>query len=349
MFVACQSPPPGLPPEREPDYYVYHDVLGHIHRPDARREMALPEHPSGHIVMATEHRGFRADAPIAVPRPPDTLRVLLVGDSHIDGVVDNRDNVAALLSARWTARVQERGGTATVEVVNGGTGYWGPIEYRHAMAVWRDLEPQACIVVVFDGNDFLDVLAVDERAGRLALARRPGHFERLEALTDSVGQLVSQQLNQDFVFAFDPLAAKMAVEKSVDALLQARESCAAIGAPLFVALLPSPATIHPLSPEAEAELSHDLAPEDRLSGRHLVPALTAALEAAGVPVLDLWPDLYSASRPPFAPADGAGPPRLFWALDQHLSVAGHRVVADAIDREWGDQLLTPVLASPEGY
>ena len=305
--------------------------------------MALPEHPNGHIVMATEHRGFRADAPIAVPRPPDTLRVLLLGDSHIDGVVDNRDNVAALLSARWTARVQERGGTATVEVVNGGTGYWGPIEYRHAMTVWRDLEPQACVVVVFDGNDFLDVLAFDERAGRLALARRPDHFARLEALTDTVGQLVSQQLNQDFVFAFDPIAAEMSVEKSVEALLQARESCAAIGAPLYVAVLPSPATIHPLSPEAETALAFDLAPEDRLSGRRLVPQLTARLAAADVPVLDLWPALYAAARLPSAPS-----PRLYWALDQHLSVAGHRVVADAIDREWGDLLLAPVLVAPEG-
>ncbi len=343
-LVACRSPAPPAPTEpweREPDYYAPHAVLRHVHQPSARRVTPVPEHPVGSVTFRTNLRGFRSDTEFAVPKPADTFRILVVGDSHIDGVVDNAESFAAVLPG-LLQHVHP-----TVEVINGGTGYWGPTEYGQAFDVWADLTPDLCVVVIYEGNDFLDAMATEERTGQRALKRHPGHFTELEAVYPLAGERVSQQLNQDLLFGHDPTAAQDAVQRTADALVAARDTCQQWSAPLMVLRLPPVGAVHPPSREEALQLSRALTRPLWMSGRTLGDALEAELQtrAPTVAVLDLWQPLFRAARGLTVdsalpsvwdnPGQKTTPEAMFWTTDRHLSVGGHRVLAEALARHLG--------------
>lgn len=339
--------------EREADYYVEHAILGHVHRPLATRTTPVPEHPAGVVTLRTEARGFRADTDVAVDKPASTWRVLLVGDSHTDGVVDNADHLASHLRALLTVAAREAGYDGTIDVVNAATGYWGPAQYGAAFGVWSALSADLCLVVLYEGNDFLDAVAAEERAGRLRVARRPDHFDRLLALQDQVGERVSQQLNQDLLFDTDPTAARAALDHTATALARAHRTCAAQAAPLVVARLPPSGAIHPLSPAEAAHVADRLGPIALGSGRTLGGQLTDTLahSAEGAVVIDLWDDLFRAARglpvpadlddPWAAPGRKSAPTRMYWSHDHHLSAAGHATAARTLARAIADHGLLP--------
>lgn len=334
ISLSCSAPEP--PPEvweLEPDYYLFHAVLGHVHKPNAVRETPVPQHPDGRVFFRTEGRGFRADDDITVPKPPDTWRLLVLGDSHVDGVVDNSESLATGLSMRLMVQARSVGFEGRVEVINGGTGHWGPTQYGAAPGVWAELEPDACLVVIYEGNDFLDVLAAEERAGRRTLIRKVDHFDKLLAAQDVVGEHVSQQLNQDLVMAADPAAASDAVALTLASLAQAAARC-----PLSVAVLPTAGSVQPPSAPQRAHIAQalGLSPSQRLSGRAVSKRLLTALEDQGVATLDTWSALY-AGRHGLPGTDGvkSHPQRMFWTSDQHLSVDGHARVARAVAEAFG--------------
>ena len=344
LLGGCGAAPPTEPWEREPDYYQPHEVLRHVHRPHATRVTPVPDHPAGRVTFRTNARGFRNDTEHTVPKPPNTIRILVTGDSHTDGVVDNADSFAPALERLLRIAAVEQDRDVTIEVVNGGTGYWGPAEYGVAFSLWADLEPDWCVVVLYEGNDFLDVVASEERAGQRAIQRTPDHYERLEAVWELAGERVSQQLNQDFLFAQDVVAARDAVQETGAALLAAHTACVKHGAPLLVARLPPVGAVHaPTAAQADAIRTH-LGDTFTLSGRVLGDRLVDWLSGRSpdLKVIDLWEDLYRSAHglhtPPEQPSGGVAtgqkgsPARMFWSGDHHLSVHGHAVLASALAR-----------------
>lgn len=318
-----QAPSPPAVWEREPDLYQPHERLWLAHVPGAVRAVDFPEHPAGGFTMRTEAHGFREDG--TVPEQGPGRRVLLVGDSHLAGVLDNSEAVASVLQARLG-----------VDVVNGATGYWGPDQYAAFFAEWTgrtaasaDLHPDACLAVVYLGNDFLDTLAQGERDGALRLPRPPDHGDRLVAAWEAGGEVVPQLLNQDAVLALRPDLATTALDRTSTALLRARAHCAA---PWFgVVLLPTRVDVDPRAELAlgRARAALGLSPDELGHHHRLGPQLQARLEAAGVPVLDATAALQAAhsdARP------------TFWSTDWHLAVQGHAALAGAIAAAWGPEL-----------
>lgn len=320
----CRSAPPAPGPwEREPDLYRAHPRLWLAHQPGARRAVDFAEHPAGGFTMATEAHGFREDGTVAT-RPPGP-RVLLVGDSHLAGVVENRETAAAVLERRLG-----------VEVVNGATGYWGPDQYAAFFAEWvgpgaatAELGATACLAVVYLGNDLVDTLATAERAGALRLPRPADHGDRLVRAWERAGEAVPQLLNQDAVLDLRPDLGPTAVDRTVAALVAARDRCA----PRFfgVVLLPTRLDVDPAAEAAvgAGRLALGLAPGAVGAHRRLGGALADQLGAAGVPVLDPTAVLQGAHRPERP---------VFWTTDWHLAVQGHAALAGAIAAAWGDRL-----------
>ena len=251
----------------------------------------------------------------------------------------------------------EAGHDVAFDIVNGGTGYWGPVEYGAAFSVWSNLEPDWCVVVLYEGNDFLDVVASEERSGERALQRIPDHYERLEAIGTVAGERVSQQLNQDLVFAHDVVAARDSVDQTGEALLSAHTACAQQGAPLLLARLPPVGAVHPPTAAQAQQIDGQLGDTFSLSGRVLGDRLEAWLggRAPDLTVVDLWQPLYrrahglsSVAATPSHP-DGPGhknaPQAVFWPSDHHLSIAGHAVLAEVLATHIiGDT--TPAPSSP---
>lgn len=304
-------------PEGGADYYQADARMGHAHRPDVRRRVRWPEHPDGGFVMATNAQGLREDGPVVVPRPQGLWRVLVVGDSHTDGVVPNAASFPNLLEAALSAQ------GAPMELLNAGTGFYGPDQYTRTLAAWGDLEPSAIIVTLYLGNDPLDTLRAREAAGQLAVPRPKGYYPRLAAAEALMGPGIAQGLNQLALFSSSPALMDAALGFTVGALSELREGCVQRDIPLLVALLPSKLVVEPADiPQlGEALAAAGLDPAAPSLEIRLREELKRRLVAEGIQTLDLSPWM----RCPGAPC--------FWRADHHLSAAGHQAVAEALRRQ----------------
>lgn len=300
------------------DYYRADEVVGHLHVPHARRELAWEEHPQGTIVMQTNNLGFRDDDDIPPAKGDDEIRVLVTGDSHTDGVVWNNESFANVLEAR----LNSRHGGVRFNVLNGGVGYYGPYNYARFLDKFIDLEPDLFIVALYAGNDFMDACQVLESTGVFANDRPASYLEDLRACRKKIGpSIVSQGLNQLFYFKHFPTMEAAALDFTEAQLLAIHERCEKRGIGLLVLVIPTKARL-----EAEVEAEHlaqareilGLSKEQLETDQRLTTALLTRLAHRGIATLDLATPL------------SAHAPGLYWQLDYHLSTEGHRRAAEAV-------------------
>ncbi len=304
-------------PPSQAEYYVIDEVAGHLHRPDTVRTMAWPEHELGEIVLKTNNLGFRRDTATDPDKAPGTVRILITGDSHTDGVVYNSESVAARLEALLAAAHSE----SAYEVLNGGTGHFGPQNYLGILQRFSDLDLDHFVIVIFTGNDFLDAIAGAWARGQIHIPERPADYlERLANANFISAAAVSQGFNQLLFFRTFSDLIDPAIEITADACEQAGALCTEHGIGCTVVLLPS---MHDVEPERDettfADVAHTLGldPTDPLN-RMMTSTLGARLVERGIAVVDPVDRLAQATGP------------LFWLLDHHLAVKGHAELAAAI-------------------
>ena len=108
--------------------FQYDPVAWVVLKPDSGNDLVpWPEHPSGHIQLHSNNMGFREDAPTQVEK--HGYRVLVTGDSHTDGAVNNAESYANVLEALLNQSLDPSGATQPVEVINAGVGGTGPHNY----------------------------------------------------------------------------------------------------------------------------------------------------------------------------------------------------------------------------
>ncbi|HSV43971.1 MAG TPA: hypothetical protein VLJ10_05390, partial [Candidatus Bathyarchaeia archaeon] len=127
-----------------PDYYQADEIVGFVHRPYAERTFNWPEYHKGKISLKTNNLGFREDADTAVEKKGDVTRVLVIGDSHIDGIIDNSESFPHVLETLFNARA----GVPRFEMINGGTGLYGTDEYVLFLKKFLFLKPDIYMVVL---------------------------------------------------------------------------------------------------------------------------------------------------------------------------------------------------------
>jgi hypothetical protein len=178
-----------------PEAYRAAPTIGYEHAPDLDVRVPLAARPAGSFELRTNERGLRRDGATAVPKPPGRRRVLVLGDSHTDGYVDNAESFSTLLE---TALGAARGADG-VDVLNAGVVGYSPVQEvlwyeRHAV----ELAPDVVLLVLYAGNDVMELSdpskpAVDDVTGAItapaeappAGAAGPGRFgphDRLDAL-----------------------------------------------------------------------------------------------------------------------------------------------------------------------
>lgn len=99
--------------------------------------------------FAVNHQGFR-DLDVEIPKPDDQFRILLLGDSFIEG-----ESVEVYETASWRleALLQQEIGR-DVDVINMGVMSYSAIQYARLLEKWTDtLEPNLVIVAI-DMSDF---------------------------------------------------------------------------------------------------------------------------------------------------------------------------------------------------
>jgi hypothetical protein len=264
-----------------------------------------------------------------LPSPLDRPSALFVGDSHLDGVVSTDDNATTLLE-----RGSEAAG-APCYCLNAGCGLYSlwqsALRARDLLPQWR---PRAVVVIVFLGNDFLDLddptvphlddalqeQPGDERAAKGGAADR----QRAIGLQAPHEQLFWQGLNQAEWLRRDPTRHDAWLRKAAHAVATLETAAAAHGARVLWTLLPS---FDLVFPEQAANLSAG-AKVAVASGaqRRLRDGFAALLAGRGATVVDV--------EPLFA-ADGKLD---VYALDFHVYRKGHRLLAAALQQPLGAAL-----------
>ena len=132
-------------------------ILGHEHAPNTDRVFSFLGHPLGRVHFRTNNLGLRRDADTQAAKAPGVFRILVLGDSHTDGYVDNSENFTALLEANLNSHLANAGGN--FEVLNAGVISYSPVQEL----LWYEihgtrLEPNLVLAVFYVGNDVVELL-----------------------------------------------------------------------------------------------------------------------------------------------------------------------------------------------
>ena len=332
LCAALAAPLSGAHPDAEVFERMYREVLGFeggytrldpvaglLHSADYRRKVPWPEHPAGSFEFKTNNLGFREDLSTSVKKAPGVWRVLVAGDSHTDGLVDNAETFPNLAEADLAGRY----GAGAFEVINGGVTHTGFRDYLGFLKRHRRLKPDVFVVAVYAGNDFLEAARYLEYREGLEHSQ-----EYVPRLTEAVGVhegAVWQGFNQIAYFKSAPKMKGRVLQLAQTTLREIRGLCRKDGAELLVILLP---TKLEMEWDSDSERLGRLkallgfSDDDLKLNAALRQDLSRALRQDGISVLDAAD----------APLPAKGPP-LFWNMDYHLSVVGHRWLAGLLAKE----------------
>lgn len=140
-----------------------------IHPPFRTQVLETGDPSTGTIHTSRNECGFREDTVTPIIKPPGTLRVLVLGDSHTDGACANAESFSNLLETRLTSDLQR-----SVDVINAGQSSFSPFqEWWLYEQVGRRFQPDLVVVVLYSGNDYWDLLNSQDR---VHLARKGGEL-----------------------------------------------------------------------------------------------------------------------------------------------------------------------------
>jgi len=148
-------------------FQTYHPIYGFFHRPGASGWIETPEYTS--YVSINAH-GLR-DREIEPAKPPGTFRVLMLGDSFVEGAqVPLEDTVARRLEGLLASRA----GGRRLDVVNAGNAGFGTgQELLYLENDGRAYQPDLVVLVYFVDNDLPDNGYAVAKARELDTTRRP--------------------------------------------------------------------------------------------------------------------------------------------------------------------------------
>ncbi|MBK8179954.1 MAG: SGNH/GDSL hydrolase family protein [Planctomycetes bacterium] len=309
-------------------YEIFDPLCGKLWKPNLTLNQGLPEYDGGKVTFVTNSLSMREDEEVREKRP--TLRVLVTGDSHTDGVCHNSESFPNLaekaLRQRAHAEAVQRGESfdpQAIEVLNAGKGTFSFFNYLGLLERRLDLKPDVFVVTVYGGNDFEEVLwpwhdygydgPRPEGAGR--------YLEQIEAAKKVQKRCLSQALVSLKLFDTYPEQQEIAVRAGAAVMEKIQALCRERGIRLLVLYLPSRPDVEPLHPDlklrkllAALELeTAALASTDRMADQ-----LLAKLAGLGIETVDL--------RPVFLQSKESA----YWNFDWHINLVGHRLAAGAL-------------------
>ena len=310
LYLRSRKPPHNFLVD-EAHYYVADPIAGHLHRPHAKFQFPWPEHPKGEITFLTNNLGFREDNDTAIKKAEHTVRILVTGDSHTDGVVYNAESFPNLMEEKLNARP----GVPRFEVINGGVGYYTFQNYAGFLRKYLELRPDYFVVTVYLGNDFMEAIQFAIKRGEIAQQSRSIWYRM--KLWRAPGPLISQAGNQLVFFEAYPEMKAKALEIARAQMKEIQQTCQQHNIQLVVVLLSTKVDV-------EEKARHDAASSLRLTeaqldlNQALKRSLIESLAQDGVSYLDMTDVMKGKNYD------------LFWNQDYHLNDKGHRLVADAL-------------------
>jgi len=293
----------------ESGYYMADEKVGHVHLPNLRFTVNFTEYPGGKIEYRTNNLGFRENADTRLIKKHGQRRILVVGDSHTDGVIENSLSFPNLLEAKLNA----------VDVINGGTGHFGFDHYHKFLTKHLGLTPDAFIVAVYTGNDFLDAAATLTEGKPL---KRPSKYmERLKLAEKKNEPAILQALNQVYFFKTFPHMRRKAQRFAKARLTAIASLCKKNSIKCYTVIIPPRHAVSSLPREknfAAAMSQLELSESDLKTDARMRTNLASWLTRKQFPHLDLTAAMLKGER------------KYFWDEDHHLNINGHRLASEAL-------------------
>jgi hypothetical protein len=295
-----------------------------------------PQPHARHYSFAVNSMGFK-DVEFRREKG-DAYRVVALGDSFAFGVVPYGSGFLELVEDRL------RGHGRRVEILNFGIRGIGPWQYLEVLVDEAlGFDPDGVLLCFYVGNDFQDARRPVRRrktheyshlasliyfltVQRVAL---PDHLPiganaRLgeyadESPTLEGARFLSLERQRAYVYRVGDQQFERDLGSVVAALLAVRRVCRERGIDLLVVLLPAEIQV---DPTLQAEVTATFEPDARARWDFSAPsrALSAALDKAGIPRLDLHQ----------AFAGAAQSQRLYKPRDTHWNLAGNRLAAEVV-------------------
>jgi lysophospholipase L1-like esterase len=284
------------------------------HRCDVRAVHPFADHPDGHFLLRTSHEGYREDFD-HLPEKRD-LFVVVTGDSHTDGMCNNRESFANVLEASIAAKHPGR----AIEVLNTGMVGYSFFNYVGALEKLVPEKPDAFVVAFYGGNDFLDMVKLSHYFHHTAPPpRRAEYWEQMGKATAVSSTAVANALNQLLYFRYYPDQMAVAERAVLDVSAEIRDLCAEHGIALVYVYVPVGFDVDgKLKPSlAEAKEVLELSRFDLQEYNHMADRSIAKMREMGIDVIDL--------RDKFKdPID-----TYYWS-DLHINLKAHALIAELL-------------------
>ncbi len=304
----------------EPDYYIFDPLAGHLHKSNARREYVWPEHKDGKIILTTNNLGFRSDVATTIDKQ-GRIRILVTGDSHIDGVINNSESCCTILQDMLNQAADGQ----LYEVINSGTGYYFSRNYLGIIQKYLYLAPDVYIVILYGGNEFIktcNLIGCRKSAN-------PGYYAKLREVRSFNPGGVAQGLNQIYYFKNVPESMKLSIKSATDDLYAIKQICELNNITLIVLLLPSKIEIEWSTDELRLNKSKELlglTDADLQINLQLLGKIAVWLNNQRINYLNLFDYMKGKDH------------KLFWNRDYHLNDYGHQVIAETLFAAYKDKI-----------
>jgi lysophospholipase L1-like esterase len=312
--------------KREKDYYRSDPLAGYVHQPHAVRNYDWPEfEPDHRIRLATNNLGFRKDSDTQLEKKPGVCRILVTGDSHVDGVVNNKDSFPNLLENALN-QISKK---CQYEVLNGGVGYYTVENYKGFLRKYLILNPDVCIVTLYLGNDFLEEAKLLPPKEQCQTRDRIHYSACLNDLAKISNPAASQFFNQYLYFRECPSAMDAVFEKMAASFLEIKALCDTHHIQFLVLILPTKII-------EWKEVS-----EEGLRMLQAVQSSKKDIDYFNKRLLKRSIDLFSNLKITYvslSPMMEEMSAKFFWDKDWHLSDKGHAFVAKILLIKLGQRL-----------
>jgi len=313
-----------VPEELAPKFFPLHHPWNaydpyayYVHAPDLDAWREFPEHPDGGFKMRTNSLGLRCDYEPATEKPD--LRVLVAGDSHIDGICNNSEAFSALAEAELERRFPGR----SVEIQNSARGGYSFYNYLGTYEKYAPgLQPDALIVFVAGSNDFTGVLRLAHLFNQTkATTAPPEIYGRRDQAVQALPEVVGTGPAMLYYFKHFPAELEVAFKYTREICDEIRRLCERDGVRLIFAFHPSSNAVGWENPPAGLPLALEmlgLTPEDEAQHDVLAARFLAMLDELGIESIDLTPFFGNRAEDSW------------WRSDLHMNPAGQARMAEAL-------------------
>lgn len=137
---------------RPPEMFYNDERIGLRHLLDIDKITSWPEAKNGVVNYKTNNLGFREDSPTPVICDKKR-RIMVFGDSHTDGVIDN-----ALSFPNLTEAILNHDNPLSTDIINAASGHTCLFQQSLHLQEWLYLKPDKAVFVFYTGNDYLEML-----------------------------------------------------------------------------------------------------------------------------------------------------------------------------------------------